>query len=70
VVYEGACIERALVMAGARVGRSAIVRDSIIGAGAVVGDRAVIEALSILGDGVAVEAGVAASGRLFPASVS
>ncbi|MDQ1365964.1 MAG: mannose-phosphate guanylyltransferase [Acidimicrobiaceae bacterium] len=70
VVSEGACIERALVMSGARVGRSAIVRDSIIGAGAVVGDRAVIEALSILGDGVAVEAGMAASGRLFPASVS
>ena len=32
----------------------------------MVGDGAVIEALSILGDGVAVEAGVAASGRLFP----
>ncbi|MDQ1392408.1 MAG: mannose-phosphate guanylyltransferase [Acidimicrobiaceae bacterium] len=70
VVSEGACVERALVMGGARVGRSAIIRDSIIGAGAVVGDGAVIEALSILGDGVAVEAGLAASGRLFPAPVS
>jgi mannose-1-phosphate guanylyltransferase len=67
VVAEGAQVEGALVMSGARVGRAAVVRDSIIGAGAVVGDGAVIEALSILGDGVAVEAGVAASGRLFPA---
>jgi NDP-sugar pyrophosphorylase family protein len=56
-------------MGGARVGRSAVIRDSIIGAGAIVGDGAVIEALSILGDGQAVAAGVAASGQLFPASV-
>jgi mannose-1-phosphate guanylyltransferase len=65
VVAAGACVHGALVMTGARVGRQAVIRDSIIGAGAVVGDGAVIEALSILGDGVAVEAGLAASGRLF-----
>jgi mannose-1-phosphate guanylyltransferase len=68
MVAEGARVERALVMSGARVGRAAVIRDSIIGPGAVVGDGAVIEAWSILGDGMAVAAGVAASGRLFPSS--
>ncbi|MDQ6613885.1 MAG: NDP-sugar synthase [Actinomycetota bacterium] len=67
-VAEGARVERALVMSGARVGRSAVVRDSIIGAGALVGDGAVIEGLSILGDGFEVEAGTAARGLLFPPS--
>ncbi len=68
-IAEGACVERTLVMTGARVGRRAVIRDSIIGAGAVVGDGATIEALSILGDGVSVEAGYAASGTLFPTPV-
>jgi mannose-1-phosphate guanylyltransferase len=70
VVAEGASVERALVMDGARVGRAAIIRDSIIGAGAVVGDGALIEGLSILGDGVVVEAGTAVTGQLFPAPTS
>jgi mannose-1-phosphate guanylyltransferase len=65
-VARGARVERALVMTGGRVGRDAVIRDSIIGAGAVVGDGAVIEGLSILGDGVSVEAGQAATGTLFP----
>lgn len=70
VVAEGARVEGTLVMLGARVGKSAVIRDSIIGAGAVVGDGAVIEALSILGDGAAVEEGAALSGSLFPAPAS
>lgn len=70
VVGAGARIERALVLAGARIGRSTVIRDSIIGTGAVVGDRAVIEALSVVGDGVNVAAGWCASGTLFPDGVS
>jgi mannose-1-phosphate guanylyltransferase len=67
-VAAGARIEGSIVLPGASVAADAIVRDSIVGPGAVVGPGALIDELSVLGDGVTIEAGESLRGARLPES--
>jgi carbonic anhydrase/acetyltransferase-like protein (isoleucine patch superfamily) len=46
----------------------AVVEGSVVGPGAVVGDRAKVTGLTMIGDGMVVEAGAALDGVKFPES--
>ena len=57
-----------VVMGGARIGARAVVRDSIIGMGATIGVGSSLTALSVIGDGAAVEPGASLEGARLPSS--
>lgn len=56
VVEADAVIERSLVLPGARIGQGASVVESIVGPNAVVGAGATVGGLSVLGEGVNIDA--------------
>ena len=55
-----------VIMKGTRVGARALVRDSIVGVGATIGGGASVAALSVIGDGAAVEPGASLEGARLP----
>lgn len=57
VIDDGATVEASLVLPGAAIRSGASVRDSIVGPGAVVGERAQVDGMSVIGNGVDIEAG-------------
>jgi len=73
VVHPGACIEDgasvrdAVLLDGAHVRESAVVHGSVLGRNVVVGPGAVVNELSVLGDGWVVQAGDVLSGARLPA---
>jgi mannose-1-phosphate guanylyltransferase len=69
-VQAGAVVDGSVVLSGARVGPDAAVRGSIVGPNAVIGRGAVVEDLTVLGDGARVSAGVTLRGARVPELVS
>jgi mannose-1-phosphate guanylyltransferase len=57
-----------VIMGGTRIGARAVVRDSITGMGATIGAGASLSALSVIGDGAAVEPGASLEGARLPTS--
>ena len=55
-VGTGAVVERAVVMAGARIGEDCVLRDCILGPGVRVGARTEVTGGAVLGEGVSVGA--------------
>jgi mannose-1-phosphate guanylyltransferase len=62
----GAVVESSVVLPGARIGERATVRGSIVGPRASVGAGARVERMSVLGDGVEVEANASHAGQRLP----
>ena len=58
VIEDGAQVHEALVLDGGYVRAGAVVRNSVLGRNVVVGLGAVVEGLSVLGDGWEVAAGM------------
>jgi mannose-1-phosphate guanylyltransferase len=73
VLAEDVCIEpgarvyEAVVLQGGRIRAGAVVRRSVLGRNVVVGEGAVVDALSVLGDGWVVAPGDALNGARLPA---
>ena len=67
-VAAGAVVRDAVVSTGAVIRSDAVVDGSVVGPGAVVGDRAKVTGLTMIGDGMVVEAGAALDGVKFPES--
>jgi len=67
-VEEGAHVRDALVLEGGRVRAGAMVRNSVLGPNVIVGLGAVVDDLSVLGDGWEVAAGAVLSGARLPAA--
>jgi NDP-sugar pyrophosphorylase family protein len=67
-IEEGAEVHDAVVLEGGHVRAGAVVRRSVLGRNVVVGLGAVVEALSVLGDGWVVAAGDVLSGARLPAA--
>lgn len=67
-IEEGAQVHDAVVLEGGYVRAGAVVRRSVLGRNVVVGLGAVVEALSVLGDGWVVAAGDVLSGARLPAA--
>ncbi len=67
-VAAGAVVRDAVVSTGAVIRSEAVVDGSVVGPGAVVGDRAKVTGLTMIGDGMVVEAGAALDGVKFPES--
>ena len=67
-VGEGAHIEGAVLLDGARVGARSTVRGAILGRGASIGEHCHLEACVVLGDGVSIGSDnvLAAGARIFP----
>jgi mannose-1-phosphate guanylyltransferase len=65
-VAAGAVVRDSVLLPGAAVGPGATVSRSVLGAGARVGARAVVEDLTVLGDGAVVDEGVVLSGARVP----
>jgi NDP-sugar pyrophosphorylase family protein len=61
-VGRGAIVRRSVLLPGARVGEGAEVTESVVGPDATVGPRAQLRAFSVVGAGVAVEAGACHDG--------
>lgn len=66
-VGPGARVEGSLLLEGSRVDAAAVVANSILGARCGVGERALVESLSVLGDGYQVGEGGTVSGVRAPA---
>ena len=66
VIEEGARVREAVVLEGAQVRSGATVRRSVLGRNVSVGLGAVVDALSVLGDGWEVAAGEMLSGARLP----
>jgi mannose-1-phosphate guanylyltransferase len=66
-IEEGAGVHQAVVLEGAQVRSGAMVRRSVLGRNVNVGLGAVVDALSVLGDGWEVAAGEMLSGARLPA---
>jgi mannose-1-phosphate guanylyltransferase len=66
VVQEGASVEESVLLTGAVVGPAARVRRSILGPGATVGEGADVSEMTVVGAGVAVEAGAVLVGARLP----
>jgi mannose-1-phosphate guanylyltransferase len=67
-IGEDAVVDASVILAGAVIGAGANVHGSIVGAGAVIGDGARLEPTSVVGNGVAVDAGTVVPGERVPAS--
>ena len=65
-VGEGAVVEDAVLLTGSSVGPGATVRASLLGAGAAVPAGASVEALSVVGDGVKLDADAHLVGARLP----
>jgi NDP-sugar pyrophosphorylase family protein len=65
-VEEGASVIGSVVLPGAAIRRGAEVRDAIIGPRATIESDAIVEAGSVVGDGVVVTAGSRLSGKRVP----
>ena len=66
-ILEGARVVDSVLHGGVTVGAGASVRRSIAGPAAVIGDGATLDELTVLGDGVHVDAGSSLTGALIPA---
>jgi mannose-1-phosphate guanylyltransferase len=72
VVGAGACIAAgarvvdSVVLPGARIGAGAVVTHSVVGHGAEIGEGAVVDGVSVIGDGIVVDAGARLQGALVP----
>jgi mannose-1-phosphate guanylyltransferase len=66
-IGAAAMVESSLLMDGATVGAGAVIRESIVGPGASIGPGATLGDLTVIGDGVVVEAGASLSGARVPA---
>src|SRR5271165_4433782 len=68
VVGAGASVERAVVLAGARVGAGCELRDCILAAGCSVGDGTRVTGGAVIGEGVRIGAGnvITRGARIFP----
>ena len=68
VVGAGSTVERAVVLAGARVGAGCELRDCILAAGCSVGDGTRITGGAVIGEGVRIGAGnvITRGARIFP----
>ncbi len=67
-VEEGAHVRDALLLEGGHVLAGAMVRNSVLGPNVIVGLGAVVDDLSVLGDGWEVAAGAVLSGARLPAA--
>jgi len=67
-VEEGAQVRDAVVLEGGYVRAGATVRGSVLGPNVIVGLGAVVDDLSVLGDGWEVAAGAVLSGARLPAA--
>lgn len=65
-VSAGAVVEDSVLHGGVHVGVGARVRRSVVAVAAVIGDDAVVDDLSVIGDGVEVDAGATLSAALVP----
>ncbi|HET9059809.1 MAG TPA: NDP-sugar synthase, partial [Acidimicrobiales bacterium] len=65
-VAEDAVVEGSVLLNGARVMAGALVRGSVVGPDAEVGPKAVVEELTVLGQGYRVGAGEVVSGQRLP----
>jgi mannose-1-phosphate guanylyltransferase len=68
LIEEGAQVCDAVVLQGGRVRAGAVVRRSVLGRNVTVGAGALVDALSVLGDGWVVGAGEMLSGARLPAA--
>jgi len=57
IVDTGARVESSVLMGGVRIGPNAVVQESIVGTSAVIGEGATVEAFTVIGHGVTVDAG-------------
>ena len=67
-IEKGAIVREAVVLEGGHVQAGAFVNRSVLGRNVVVGPGAVVDALSVLGDGWVVAAGTVLDGARLPAS--
>lgn len=67
VVDSGATVEGSVLLTGARVRSGAVVRRSVLGTGVDVREDALVDDLSVIGDGFVVEAGSVLVGARLPA---
>lgn len=67
VIEEGATLIGSVLLPGARVASKARVEGSVVGPGAIVGQRCVIHALSVIGDGAVTASGTVIDGQRVPA---
>ena len=65
-VAAGAVVRDAVIISGATISADAVVEGSIIGPEAIIGERAKLTGMSIIGDGVVVEAGASLDGVRLP----
>ena len=65
-VAAGAVVRDAVIISGATISAGAVVEGSIVGPDAIVGERAMVTGMSIVGDGVVVEAGASLDGVRLP----
>jgi mannose-1-phosphate guanylyltransferase len=70
VVEDGASVEDSVLLPGVRIGKGAVIRGSILGREVVVGGRAQVEDLSVLGDGVVVDASAVLTAARQPEAAS
>jgi mannose-1-phosphate guanylyltransferase len=68
-VEPGAWVIGSVLLPGVVVGAGTVVEDSILGEEVIVGEEASVRAVSVVGDGVRLEAGTALSGDRVPAPV-
>lgn len=65
-VAEGASVQGSVILPGTVIRRGAEVRDSIVGQNVSVGEGAIVEQLSVIGDSVVIPAGARLAGRRVP----
>jgi mannose-1-phosphate guanylyltransferase len=70
VLGRGALLVGSVVLPGATVGEGAAVTGSVVGPGAVIGAGCIVEPLSVLGDGAALEAGAKVADVRIPAEAA
>jgi NDP-sugar pyrophosphorylase family protein len=69
-VEEDAEVVDSIVMDGATIGAKVRIHHSVVGAGASIGDRATLEALTVIGDGETIAAGSSLKGARVPSADS
>jgi len=69
-IGAGATVEGSAVLPGARIGARARIVGSIVGPAAVIGDGAVLDELTVIGDGVSIDAGASLHGARVPENVT
>ncbi len=67
VVEDGATVTSSVLLAGARIASKASVDGSIVGPGAIIGQRCIIQPVSVIGAGAVTASGTVVDGERVPA---